>query len=65
MTSFTHTHTKSRLGNDILVGIVEGRICFAFESQKLVGREANWCQPERHGDAKVSGYLVGPLEWEV
>ena len=41
VTGFMHPRAEPRLGNDILVGIVERRVRFAFESQKLSdGRES-------------------------
>ena len=42
MAGFTHPSTESRFGNDILVGIVEGRVCFALEPQKLISRGKSW-----------------------
>lgn len=38
MAGFTHSYTESRFSNDILVGIVECRVCFAFEPEELLGR---------------------------
>lgn len=37
MTSVIHSHTEFAFGIALFVSIVEGRICFAFEPQELLG----------------------------